>query len=55
MEGEGDSSLNCHGYGSSVSVTAAFGMCAAGWVMDKISSAADTNVSAIAEGQKITL
>lgn len=34
---QGDSSLNCHGYGSSVSVTATFGMCAAGWVLDKIS------------------
>lgn len=33
-----DSSLNCHGYGSVVSVTATFGMCAAGWVLDKISS-----------------
>jgi tRNA A37 threonylcarbamoyladenosine dehydratase len=32
-----DGSLNCHGYGSSVTVTATFGMCAAGWVMDKIS------------------
>jgi tRNA threonylcarbamoyladenosine dehydratase len=35
-EGEGDGSLNCHGYGSVVSVTAAFGMCAAGWVLDEI-------------------
>jgi tRNA A37 threonylcarbamoyladenosine dehydratase len=34
-----DGSLNCHGYGSSVAVTASFGMCAAGWVMDKISQA----------------
>lgn len=32
-----DSTLNCHGYGSLVSVTATFGLCAAGWVMDKIS------------------
>ena len=32
-----DGSLSCHGYGSSVAVTATFGMCAAGWVMDKIS------------------
>lgn len=32
-----DGSLNCHGYGSSVTVTATFGMCAAGLVMDKIS------------------
>jgi tRNA threonylcarbamoyladenosine dehydratase len=31
-----DGSLNCHGYGSSVSVTAAFGMCAAGWVMNTL-------------------
>lgn len=29
-----DSSLNCSGYGSVVAVTAAFGMCAAGWVLD---------------------
>ena len=33
---EGDGSLNCHGYGSSVGVTAAFGMAAAGWVMDRL-------------------
>jgi tRNA A37 threonylcarbamoyladenosine dehydratase len=32
-----DSSLNCHGFGSVVSVTATFGMCAAGLVLDKIS------------------
>ena len=35
---EGDGSLNCHGYGSVVSVTATFGQCAAGWVLDKIAS-----------------
>ena len=35
---EGDGTLNCHGYGSVVSVTATFGQCAAGWVLDKISS-----------------
>lgn len=34
---QSDGSLNCHGYGSSVAVTATFGMCAAGLVMDKIS------------------
>ncbi|MDP9901857.1 tRNA threonylcarbamoyladenosine dehydratase [Variovorax ginsengisoli] len=33
---EGDGSLNCHGYGSVVSVTATFGQCAAGWLMDRI-------------------
>jgi len=32
----GDGSLNCHGYGSVVSVTATFGQCAAGWVLDEI-------------------
>ncbi|KTT25939.1 heme biosynthesis protein HemY [Pseudacidovorax intermedius] len=34
---DGDGSLNCHGYGSMVSVTATFGLCAAGWVIDQIS------------------
>jgi tRNA threonylcarbamoyladenosine dehydratase len=33
---EGDGSLNCHGYGSVVAVTASFGMCAAGWVLDAL-------------------
>lgn len=31
-----DGSLNCHGYGSVVSVTATFGQCAAGWLLDQI-------------------
>ena len=31
-----DGSLNCHGYGSVVSVTSTFGICAAGWILDKI-------------------
>ncbi len=35
---QGDGSLNCHGYGSVVSVTSTFGQCAAGWVLDKIAS-----------------
>jgi tRNA threonylcarbamoyladenosine dehydratase len=35
-DGQGDGSLNCHGYGSVVSVTASFGMCAAGWVLDEL-------------------
>jgi tRNA threonylcarbamoyladenosine dehydratase len=35
---EGDGSLNCHGYGSVVSVTATFGQCAAGWVLDRIAT-----------------
>lgn len=33
---EGDGTLNCHGYGSAVSVTATFGQCAAGWILDRI-------------------
>jgi len=35
-DAQSDGSLNCHGYGSVVSVTATFGQCAAGWVLDKI-------------------
>jgi tRNA threonylcarbamoyladenosine dehydratase len=27
-----DGSLNCHGFGSCIAVTATFGMCAAGWI-----------------------
>ena len=34
LPGGSDGTLNCHGYGSMVSVTASFGLCAAGWVMD---------------------
>lgn len=34
-ESQSDNSLNCHGYGSVVSVTATFGICAAGWLLDK--------------------
>jgi tRNA A37 threonylcarbamoyladenosine dehydratase len=33
---DGDGSLNCHGYGSVVSVTATFGQCAAGWILDTL-------------------
>lgn len=33
-----DGSLNCHGYGSIVTVTSTFGMCAASWVLNKISA-----------------
>lgn len=35
---QADNNLNCHGYGSVVSVTATFGICAAGWLLDKIAS-----------------
>jgi tRNA A37 threonylcarbamoyladenosine dehydratase len=33
-----DSTLNCHGYGSSMAVTATFGLCASGWVIDKLAN-----------------
>jgi len=36
IDAAGDGSLNCHGYGSVVSVTATFGQCAAGWLLDRI-------------------
>ncbi len=35
---DNDSSLNCHGYGSSVAVTATFGHCAAGWMLQEIAN-----------------
>jgi tRNA threonylcarbamoyladenosine dehydratase len=36
VAGQSDATLNCHGYGSVVTVTATFGLCAAGWVLGKI-------------------
>ena len=35
---DADGSLNCHGYGSLVTVTAGFGQCAAGWVLNAIAA-----------------
>lgn len=35
-----DGSLNCHGFGSLVSVTATFGQCAAGVILNQLASAA---------------
>jgi tRNA A37 threonylcarbamoyladenosine dehydratase len=35
---QSDGSLNCHGYGSVVTLTSTFGMCAAGWVLNKIAA-----------------
>lgn len=37
---QSDSTLNCHGYGSVVTVTSTFGLCAAGWVLGKIAESA---------------
>ncbi len=36
--GFSDGTLNCHGYGSTVGVTATFGLCAAGWLLDRIAA-----------------
>lgn len=44
IEAVPDGTLNCHGYGSVVSVTATFGLCAAGWVLDKISLGAPSKL-----------
>ena len=38
-----DGSLGCHGYGSSVAVTATFGLCAAGWVLDQLAEMVQKN------------
>jgi tRNA threonylcarbamoyladenosine dehydratase len=35
---QSDGSLNCHGYGSVVTVTSTFGLCAAGWLLGKIAA-----------------
>lgn len=51
---DSDGSLNCHGYGSSVGVTATFGLCAAGWVMDRLASGAE-KVRAPSKSRKMTL
>ena len=43
---QGDGTLSCHGYGSVVTVTATFGLCAAGWVLDRLASTTrETKVS----------
>jgi len=37
-DAQSDGSLNCHGYGSVVTVTSTFGLCAAGWLLGKIAA-----------------
>lgn len=37
IDNQTDHSLNCHGYGSVVTVTATFGNCAAAWILDILS------------------
>lgn len=41
---DGDGSLNCHGFGSLVSVTATFGMVAAGHVIERLATASKTTL-----------
>lgn len=48
----GDGSLNCHGYGSVVTVTATFGFCAAGWLLDALARGAGKNVDQLSEAHK---
>lgn len=38
LAAQSDATLNCHGYGSIVTVTSTFGMCTAGWILNKISA-----------------
>ena len=42
----GDGSLNCHGFGSVVSVTASFGMTAAGWALNTLAEGKRQKVKA---------
>ena len=40
VDSQSDATLNCHGYGSVVTVTSTFGLCASGWVLGKIADGA---------------
>jgi tRNA A37 threonylcarbamoyladenosine dehydratase len=51
----GDGTLNCHGYGSVVSVTATFGLCAAGWVMNTLAAGAGKKKDALQSPDTMTL
>lgn len=50
-----DGSLNCHGYGSAVSVTASFGLCAAGWVINTLAESARLKERRLSESNEMTL
>jgi tRNA A37 threonylcarbamoyladenosine dehydratase len=52
---EGDGSLNCHGYGSAVSVTATFGFCAAGSVMNTLATGTGKKKVALQAPSSMTL
>ncbi len=55
IEEASDGSLNCHGYGSVVSVTASFGLCAAGCVINAVASHQIKRLDAVSENAKKTL
>ena len=50
-----DGSLNCHGYGSVVSVTASFGLCAAGWVVNALAESVSNKQRSLSERPEMTL
>jgi tRNA threonylcarbamoyladenosine dehydratase len=50
-----DGSLNCHGYGSAVSVTASFGLCAAGWVINTLAENARLKERQLSKSNEMTL
>ena len=50
-----EGSLNCHGYGSLVSVTASFGLSAAGWVINTLAENARVKESRLSEDSEMTL
>lgn len=50
-----DGSLNCHGYGSVVSVTASFGLCAAGSVLNALAESTSNKLSALSKRPEMTL
>jgi tRNA threonylcarbamoyladenosine dehydratase len=43
----GDGTLNCHGYGSTVGVTGAFGMAAAGWAMNVVARSVKSSLAVL--------
>ncbi|WP_374406902.1 ThiF family adenylyltransferase [Hydrogenophaga sp.] len=50
-----DGTLNCHGYGSVVSVTASFGLCAAGHIVNALAEGSEKNVMRLSETKEMTL
>ena len=53
--GDGDGTLNCHGYGSVVTVTASFGFCAAGVALEALARGPSKISSRTSDSTKNTL